>query len=142
MKFNRREVAKTALWGSASIQAALAQEPAAAITHGPFLGHVSMTEVWIWARTARAASFQVRFGLAANALTETSPAEATQAEQDNAAWLKLGGLMPGTRYYYQVGENGAAFRRCLRQKTIETPRRIRAACLTLAFNSVPARIKR
>jgi len=109
MKINRREVAKTAFWGSASMQAALAQGPAAAITHGPFLGHVSMTEVWIWARTARSASFQVRYGLAANSLTETSPPAVTQAEHDNAAWMKLGGLKPGTRYYYQVGESGGSF---------------------------------
>ncbi|MDQ6700451.1 MAG: hypothetical protein M3Z36_09735, partial [Acidobacteriota bacterium] len=65
MKLNRRQLAKATILGGASLQARAAQNaPEAGITHGPFLGQVGLNEIHIWARTARAGSFRVRYGTA------------------------------------------------------------------------------
>ena len=82
MKFNRRQMAKAALAGSASMQVSSAQST---ITHGPFLGHVGMSDVWVWARTPQPGSFRVRYGLSATALDQTSPAVPTTADHDCSA---------------------------------------------------------
>ncbi len=97
MKLNRRDLAQTAF--AASLQANAADGP---ITHGPFLGHVGMNEVWVWARTPRPGAFRVRYGTASDALNQLSAAITTTADKDCSAWLRVGGLTPGTRYYYAV----------------------------------------
>lgn len=94
MKLNRRELAQAAL--------ALQTGGAAPITHGPFLGHVGMNEVWVWARTARPSEFRVRYGTRPGEYTQVSAPAPTRADEDCSAWLRLAGLAPGTRYYYMV----------------------------------------
>lgn len=99
MKWNRRQLAKAALASSASLQGGSAQST---ITHGPFLGHVGMTEVWIWARTPRPGAYRVRYGLSAEAMTQLSPEVPTTTDRDCSAWMRLSGLEPGTRYFYAI----------------------------------------
>ena len=110
MKVNRRQLAKATLLGSAGLQVRAAQINEAAITHGPFLGHVGMNEVSVWARTARAGSFQIRYGTAADAMDQVSPAMTTVMEHDNAAWTRITRLQPGTRYFYRIEGTAAAER--------------------------------
>lgn len=106
MKFNRRQ-----LIGGTAAALSSAQTPAAssvAITHGPFLGHITTTDVWIWARTARPGSFRVVYGESKDALTQTSSAATTTIERDCSAWLHVTGLKPGTRYYYRLAADATA----------------------------------
>jgi phosphodiesterase/alkaline phosphatase D-like protein len=88
--------------------AALAAQSADAprVTHGPFLGHVSETEVWVWGRTARSGPLRVRYGVSPGNLDQVSATVATQLDHDNAAWIKLTGLTPGTRYHYRLDGGG------------------------------------
>ncbi len=102
MKLNRRQLAKATLLGSAGLQARAAQNAEAGITHGPFLGQVGLNEIHIWARTARAGSFRIRYGTAVDRMDGISPPAQTVIEHDNAAWLRIGGLQPGTRYFYRI----------------------------------------
>ncbi|MBM3726161.1 MAG: alkaline phosphatase [Acidobacteria bacterium] len=99
MKVNRRQLTRTALLAAAPLQAQ--QEPSP-ITHGPFLGHVETDAISIWARTRRAGSFRVLYGKSPSQLDRASAAAATSLDHDNAAWLRIGGLEPGTRYHYRI----------------------------------------
>ena len=78
----------------------LAQAPIR-ITHGPMLGHVGTREISIWARTSRPGEFRVRYGLAPDKLDRVSVSANTSIDHDQTGWLKLTGLEPNTRYYYQ-----------------------------------------
>ena len=71
------------------------------LTHGPMLGHVTEDSVQIWARTARTGAFRVIYGTAPDRLNQTSPTVQTNPAHDNTAWVKLSGLQPDTRYWYQ-----------------------------------------
>ena len=71
------------------------------LTHGPMLGHVTDDSVHIWARTSRTGDFKVIYGTAPDRLNQTSLAVRTSLEHDNTAWVKLTGLQPDTRYWYQ-----------------------------------------
>jgi phosphodiesterase/alkaline phosphatase D-like protein len=94
------------LWISCVLFASLmAQDPRAHeqwITHGPILGRLGSRQVGIWARTAHAGAFKVRYGLQPDKLDMISPAATTQLERDNTSWLLLEGLKPNTKYYYEV----------------------------------------
>lgn len=72
------------------------------VTHGPMLGRPGATHMAVWARTQRAGTFTVRYGLAPDQMTLVSPPAATTIEHDFAASVMLTGLRPNTRYYYQV----------------------------------------
>jgi len=72
------------------------------ITHGPILGRVSHDAIGVWVRTQRPGKFTVRYGLAADALNQTSNAGETHLEHDNTGWVLLNGLKPNTRYHYVV----------------------------------------
>jgi phosphodiesterase/alkaline phosphatase D-like protein len=98
MRINRRQLSKMALIAP---QAVAAQSPSA-ITHGPFLGHVTSESVWIWGRTARPATLRVRYGTSKDNLDRVSPPVSTSVDHDNAAWIHLEGLLPGVRYYYAL----------------------------------------
>lgn len=74
----------------------------AVITHGPILGRLSARGVGVWARTARAAEFRVRFGSAPGALDSVSEPARTSLDHDNAGWVLIDGLEPNTKYYYEV----------------------------------------
>lgn len=84
-----------------SCAAALYAQPGLRITHGPMLGHVGTRDISIWARTSRPGEFRVRYGLTADRLDRVSPAATTSTDHDLTGWLKLTGLEPDTRYYYQ-----------------------------------------
>jgi alkaline phosphatase D len=75
------------------------------ITHGPMLGHVTSDSVWIWARTNSPGQFRVRYGTAPDRLDQISNPVATNYDRDNTGWLRLTGLRPNMRYYYQPVTN-------------------------------------
>jgi len=81
--------------------AAFAQPQDLRITHGPMLGHVTATGIHIWARTSRPGEFRVRYGLTPERLDRVSQPALTTLERDNTGWIRLEGLDPDTRYYYQ-----------------------------------------
>jgi alkaline phosphatase D len=71
------------------------------ITHGPMLGHVTSDSIRIWARTASAGQFRVRYGTAPDRLDQISDPATTTLDRDNTGWVRLTGLRPNTRYYYR-----------------------------------------
>jgi phosphodiesterase/alkaline phosphatase D-like protein len=79
------------------------------VTHGPILGRLAASEISVWARTFRAGPIRVRYGLTPDGLDTLSAAAATRVEQDNSGVVRLVGLQPDTRYYYElvVGEGDA-----------------------------------
>lgn len=99
-KLNRRELTGAAFAAMAAPTAMQAQ--AASITHGPFLGHVTSTEVHIWGRTARPGEFRIRYGVEAGKLDQLSDPIRTSLDHDNAAWAKLSALKPGTKYFFRL----------------------------------------
>jgi alkaline phosphatase D len=99
MKLNRRDAAGML---AAAAQVGGARDSGNTITHGPFLGHVGMHEVFVWARTARSGTFRIVYGVSANAMNEFSATATTVPDHDNSAWLRVTGLQAGTRYFYRV----------------------------------------
>jgi len=86
---------------------AAALAPAAEISHGPMLGRLTSDGVAVWARTARAGEFRVRYGTNPTDLSEVSVSVRTLSDDDNTGWVHITGLEPATMYYYQVeGEPG------------------------------------
>ncbi len=86
-----------------SLRAAEPAPPTAGyVTHGPMLGRVSHNSVRVWARTHRAGSFHIRYGLQADRLDQRSPEVETRAERDFTGSLTLTGLRPQTLHHYQV----------------------------------------
>jgi phosphodiesterase/alkaline phosphatase D-like protein len=80
------------------------------ITHGPMLGHVTDESISIWARTSKPGQFQVRYGRMPDRLDQVSEPATTTADRDNTGWVRLKGLSPNTRYYYQPVTSGDAGR--------------------------------
>jgi hypothetical protein len=72
------------------------------ITHGPILGRVGATEISVWARTFRAGTVRVRYGLSADRLDGLSSPVMTEPGRDNSGIVRLPGLQPDTRYYYEL----------------------------------------
>lgn len=99
-KLNRRELTRVAFATMAAPSALQAQ--AAAITHGPILGHVTQNSIHIWGRTARPGEFRVRYGTDVNRMDQLSPAIKTSFDHDNAAWLEIPNLKPNTKYYFRL----------------------------------------
>jgi phosphodiesterase/alkaline phosphatase D-like protein len=77
------------------------------ITHGPMLGRLGSTHVGVWARTSRPGAFVVRYGRDAAKLEGASEPAVTELERDNTGWVLLRGLLPNTKYFYQVVPQGA-----------------------------------
>src|ERR1051325_6716017 len=96
-KWNRRELTRAALAAMAAPTPLQAQ--ASAITHGPILGHVTMNEIHVWGRTARPGEFRVRYGTSLDQMNQLSEGIQTSYDHDNAAWAKIAGLKPDTKYY-------------------------------------------
>lgn len=65
------------------------------------LGHVTSDSVAIWARTSRPGQFRILYGPAPGNLDQSSPPVTTSLDRDNTGWVRLTGLKPGTRYYFQ-----------------------------------------
>jgi phosphodiesterase/alkaline phosphatase D-like protein len=80
----------------------LAQPGLVRITHGPVLGHVGSTDIWIWARTSRPAEIRAVAGQSANTLAHPSQPARTTLDRDNTGWVHLTGLRPNTKYFYRV----------------------------------------
>lgn len=72
------------------------------ITHGPMLGRAGAHQMGVWARTAQAGEFFVRYGTSPEVVTTYSEPVKTRLEYDNTGWTLLTGLEADTRYYYQV----------------------------------------
>lgn len=80
------------------------------VSHGPMLGHITDDTANIWVRTTRAGEFRVMYGTAPDKLTRTSAPVRTSLDHDNTGWLRLTGLEPNTRYYYQpITANDAGY---------------------------------
>ena len=76
---------------------------AAEITHGPVLGRPGSDTMSVWARTrVPGETLQVRYGLQPGKLLQLSKVVATVIEDDCTGLVKLSGLKPATRYYYEV----------------------------------------
>ncbi|MAG93243.1 MAG: alkaline phosphatase [Planctomycetaceae bacterium] len=81
-----------------------AQSPGEAnyLTHGPTLGRLGAHQVGVWARTARAGRFSVRYGTSPKRLDQVSSIVTTHPDHDNAAWVLIGKLKADTKYYYKL----------------------------------------
>ena len=108
-----RARSRTAHWRGFPVLAALAVSSALLpfgaaqqVTHGPILGRLSSDGIGIWARTSRPSAFRVRYGLAADSLDKVSAPAPTSLDRDNTGWIRLGGLEPGTRYFYRLEAEG------------------------------------
>jgi len=100
-------IARTAFLLLLSTALAIAQVPLEEystnhVTHGPMLGLVTNSSVKVWARTHRAGSFTVRYGLSPERLDQTSAEVLTTAAHDHTGHLTLTSLQPQTEYHYQV----------------------------------------
>jgi hypothetical protein len=100
-------IARTAFLLLLSTALAIAQVPLEEystnhVTHGPMLGLVTNSSVKVWARTHRAGSFTVRYGLSPERLDQTSAEVLTTAAHDHTGPLTLTSLQPQTEYHYQV----------------------------------------
>lgn len=84
-----------------------AQPDAPSITHGPVLGRLGSDHVGVWARTSRPALFSVFYGTDPGSLGSIAKASTALAD-DNTGWVKIEGLEPGTKYYYEVTLGDAA----------------------------------
>ena len=76
------------------------------ITHGPMLGQPGVNHMAVWARTAKPGSFHVRYGLAADKLSQKTSAVKTGLLHDNTASVMLKGLKSNTRYFFEVVADG------------------------------------
>lgn len=92
--------------GGPSGDAPEAAEGRSGVTHGPMLGRPGAHQMGVWARTAKPGSFEVRYGTASDALTESSGPVRTTLDHDNAAYAILEGLAADTEYFYEVVAEG------------------------------------
>ena len=72
------------------------------LTHGPMLGKPATDSVLVWGRTSEEGEFVVKYGLAENALNQTSQPATTKIGHDLTGFTRLSGLMGNTRYHYQI----------------------------------------
>ena len=72
------------------------------ITHGPSLGRLGTNHIGVWARTSRAAAFNVFYGDAPDRLTSAATVQ-TDPANDNTGWALIEGLAADTKYFYEVG---------------------------------------
>lgn len=72
------------------------------LTHGPMLGNPTSRSVEVWARTSDPGSFEVRYGLTEDHLSEVSEEGITRIEDDNTGTITLKDLKPDQYYHYQV----------------------------------------
>jgi phosphodiesterase/alkaline phosphatase D-like protein len=72
------------------------------ITHGPILGRIESRSIGVWARTLRAGAFTVLYGTSPQQLDQVAGPVTTTLAHDNTGWIRLTGLAPNTRYWYEV----------------------------------------
>ena len=76
------------------------------LTHGPMLGKPTTDSVLVWGRTSEEGKFVVKYGLAENALDQTSQPATTKIGHDLTGFTQLSGLKGDTRYHYQIFVEG------------------------------------
>ncbi|MCA9524546.1 MAG: alkaline phosphatase D family protein [Myxococcales bacterium] len=76
------------------------------ITHGPMVGYTTSTTSTIWFRGGSSLGVRVVYGESADTLDHQSPVVKPLGTDDFTARIELGGLKPGTRYYYQLEAAG------------------------------------
>ncbi len=84
---------------------AIAQQDPIRLTHGPMLGQLTSDSVVVWGRTSQSGTFTVRYGTAGDRLDQESALATTAIGHDNTGVVRLTGLLPDTRYHYQVWVN-------------------------------------
>ena len=67
----------------------LAEEELQHITTGPILGRLSSDGIGVWARTSRASTFQVRYGLSQDKMDEITDPVPTRLNHDNTGWVHI-----------------------------------------------------
>ncbi|MEJ2139438.1 MAG: DNRLRE domain-containing protein [Gammaproteobacteria bacterium] len=82
----------------------LSAAEAAEVVRGPYLQVVTPSSVIVRWRTDVPTDARVRYGKAAGSLTDSALANASGTEHS----VKLSGLSPATRYYYDVGSSAGA----------------------------------
>ncbi len=80
----------------------LAEEELPHITTGPILGRLSAHGIGVWARTSRAASFQVRYGMSQDKMDQITDSVPTRLNHDNTGWVHITGLKAKTKYFYEL----------------------------------------
>ncbi len=91
-----------------------------AITHGPMLGRAGAHQMGVWARTAKAGSFVVRYGTAPGDLSSITDPVETALERDNTGWTILTGLAADTEYFYEVAASRDAKAEALHSGSFRT----------------------
>ena len=76
------------------------------LTHGPMLGKPTTDSVLVWGRTSEEGEFVVKYGLAENAIDQTSQPATTKIGHDLTGFTQLSGLKGDTRYHYQIFVEG------------------------------------
>ena len=91
----------------AGLSLSLAEE--ITFTHGPILGRQSSNSMRVWTRTSKPSRFVVRYGISPGKLDSLSALSQTQLARDNTGVAEIRGLLPNTKYYYQLAtDEGAA----------------------------------
>lgn len=90
---------------SLSVSAQVHRDPIR-LTHGPMLGKPTTDSVLVWGRTSEEGEFVVKYGLAENALDQTSQPATTKIGHDLTGFTQLSGLRGDTRYHYQIFVEG------------------------------------
>ncbi len=90
---------------SLSVSAQVHRDPIR-LTHGPMLGKPTTDSVLVWGRTSEEGEFIVKYGLAENALDQTSQPATTKIGHDLTGFTQLSGLKGDTRYHYQIFVEG------------------------------------
>ena len=76
-----------------------AEEELPHITTGPILGRLSSDGIGVWARTSRASTFQVRYGLSQDAMNQITDPVPTRLNHDNTGWVHITNLKARTEYF-------------------------------------------
>lgn len=78
----------------------------ATVTHGPIVGRPGTDSMGIWVRTNRPATARIRYAPEGEGRMAVSPPFRTELARDNTGWVYLEGLLPDTRYSFQVEVEG------------------------------------
>ena len=79
-------------------------KPAAPVTHGPFVGHVTSGSALVWARCSKPG--QYRLSAHTRNSHRVSVRAASTAKRDGCILWRLSSLQPGTRYHYEIRLGG------------------------------------
>lgn len=102
--------------------------------HGPMVGQVTGHSASFWVRTADEARVQIKASVDKSmAHPVVSDVSVSRAEEDYTAIATLTGLMPDTRYYYQVFINDRLVENPDGYSFRTYPRNNRPAAFTVAF---------